>query len=258
MQKTIFYFLFFWSILFLGMANDVAAQAAPSSLLEEANTAFTAKDYTKASKIYEGLLQNRGKSSGLEYNLANSYFNAQELGQAILHYERAIRIAPFDNNIAHNLAIAQHTQVDNIPTIKGFFLLRWILGLRNLLSSDSWAVVGLLLMAGFAAGMLIWLFGESREIKRKGFLYGLLLLFLSFLPFWASYELSALEIHSGMAVILAKEVQMHSAPDVESETVLLIHEGLKVDLLDTIGDWVKVQLPNGEQGWIPAGAAVEI
>jgi SH3-like domain-containing protein len=51
---------------------------------------------------------------------------------------------------------------------------------------------------------------------------------------------------------------MRSAPDAESESILVIHEGLKVDLLDIISGWTKVQLPNGDQGWIPLGVAIEI
>ncbi len=261
-KKNIFVvFLFQILPLFVLKAGSFGAMYAQTSLkatLQEASTAFDSKDYVLAIKIYESITHNNGKSAEIAYNLGNAYYQNNEIGRAILQYERGLKIAPFDSDIIHNLSVAAHTQTDNLVAIKPFFLIRWVKAIRNFFGSDTWAAFGLLFMAVFAGGLLIWLFGGTREQKRKGFILGLLALLFSILPFYASYDRSKLEEHSGFAIILAKETAFRSAPDSESEMILPLHEGLKIELLDAIGEWVKIELPNGEQGWILASAAEEI
>jgi uncharacterized protein YgiM (DUF1202 family) len=39
---------------------------------------------------------------------------------------------------------------------------------------------------------------------------------------------------------------------VDSGTSLfVIHAGTKVNLIDELGDWVKIQLADGNEGWLP-------
>lgn len=242
--------------LFFG--NSVGCLAQTETILNEANQSFSEKKYDAAIVKYQQLLTKNGQSPEIEYNLANSFYQQDELGRAILHYYRAAKLAPFDVDINHNLALVESVQADKLSTIKPFFLIRWLKTARNLLSSDTWAITGLLFVAMFGVCMLGWLFGEQRNQKRKSFFFGLAFLAASTLPFWAATELFQLENHSGFGIILPAEVAIRSAPDPESEIVVSIHEGLKIELLDTIGDWLKIELPNGEQGWIPIGAAEEV
>ncbi len=262
MQKLIkaVFFLQIFTLFFLkqGGQGVLYAQNSLKLDLQAATTAFDNNDYSAAIKIYENIVRNNGKSAEIEYNLANTYYQTNQIGHAILHYERALKIAPFDADIINNLSMATQRQTDNLVAIKPFFLIQWIKAIRNFLGSDSWAAIGLLFIAAFAAALLVWLFGENRAQKRKGFIYGLLALFVSILPFYASYERSKLELHSGFAIVLDKEIALRSAPDSESEMILPLHEGLKIELLDTIGDWVKIELPNGDQGWILTNAVIEI
>ena len=46
------------------------------------------------------------ESGELHYNLGNAWFRLGELGPAILHYERARRSMPRDDDLAANLALA--------------------------------------------------------------------------------------------------------------------------------------------------------
>ena len=56
-------------------------------------------------------------SPALDYNIGNAHFRLGELGSAILHYERARRAAPGDENIRANLVLAAvlSTADDIIP-----------------------------------------------------------------------------------------------------------------------------------------------
>ena len=57
--------------------------------------------------------------------------------------------------------------------------------------------------------------------------------------------------HSSRGVVLQKEIVLRSAPDTQSKEVFLLHAGATVQVLDQIGDWYKVSLRDGMQGWLP-------
>ena len=46
---------------------------------------------------------------------------------------------------------------------------------------------------------------------------------------------------------------MKSAPDAGSTDLFVLHAGVRVDLLDRVGEWRKVRLADGKVGWLPAG-----
>ena len=52
------------------------------------------------------------------------------------------------------------------------------------------------------------------------------------------------------AVIFSREVAVSSEPNLRSEKVFTLHEGTKVNVLEDLSDWVKVQIADGQIGWI--------
>ena len=51
-----------------------------------------------------------------------------------------------------------------------------------------------------------------------------------------------------------KEIEVWSEPNKISELKFLLHEGTKVKQIDTIQDWVNIQLENGTLGWIQSSS----
>ena len=41
-----------------------------------------------------------------------------------------------------------------------------------------------------------------------------------------------------------------SSPDNSGNTLFILHEGTKVSLIEEIGQWKRVELTDGRQGWI--------
>lgn len=64
--------------------------------------------------------------------------------------------------------------------------------------------------------------------------------------------------NSDDAILFVKEYPLKSGADNSSPDILILHEGIKVTVLDRIGLWSKVSLPNGEQGWLPSDSLVKI
>jgi SH3-like domain-containing protein len=52
------------------------------------------------------------------------------------------------------------------------------------------------------------------------------------------------------AVVTATVATAKTSPDSQSLDAFVIHEGLKVKLSDSVGDWLKIVLADGKVGWI--------
>ncbi len=249
----------FLLIIFLLISPFTTAHTLdPEQLMEKGNEAYQAKVYEEAIETYEAIVAAGFESAALYYNLGNSYYQTDQLGRAVLNYERARLLAPRDPDIRHNLAVVRQEIPDQLEQVPEFFLSRWWRNWRETLSPGAWGVLGLLLLWAGIGGLALWLLAPRRKYRKWGFLAGVILLLLSALPFGLGAGRQAYRSDTDIAVILSKEVVLRSAPDQQSQSIITLHEGLTVDLLDTIGDWYKVRLPDGEQGWLPMKAVEEV
>ena len=124
-----------------------------NQLFEEANGAYQAKKYNEAADLYEQLLAEGYCSAELEYNLGNAYFRQNELGRAILHFERASLLSPNDGDIRHNLKTAKSKVVDEFSLLPKFFLTNTWQQMRMSMSATAWGIMALVIWWGGMAGM---------------------------------------------------------------------------------------------------------
>jgi SH3-like domain-containing protein len=55
---------------------------------------------------------------------------------------------------------------------------------------------------------------------------------------------------------LTPSVAVKSSPSEKSTDLFLIHEGSKVEIVDSsMSEWIEVKFEEGKQGWIPVSAA---
>jgi len=227
-----------------------AADNSPQELWQEANKAYKAEQFKEAIQKYESILSTGNYSKELYYNLGNSYYKENQIASSILNFERALKISPTSKNIQYNLSIAQLELEDDIELLPPFFLAAWWKNIHQLASSTFWGVFSILLMIAGVVGLILWLIGTDRTQKKRGFIGGISLVTLSLLFLALAFSQSTQEKNSGEAIIMNKEINLQSAPESQSNTILQLHEGTKVTILDQIGEWYKVLIANGEQGWI--------
>lgn len=225
---------------------------------KQANEAYAAKKYEQAIQGYEAILAAGHHSAALYHNLGNSYYKNQQIGKAILNYERGLNLEPRNADLRYNLTVLEGELEDDFSIIPAFFLSRWWKNAVQLTSAGTWSVLGLLLLWVGIGGVVIWILGKERQQKKRGFIIGFGLLILSSLPFLLANGKARLDADSGFAIVLEKVIPLRSAPDGESSERLLLHEGSKLSILDTIGAWYKVRLVNGEEGWLPMEAMERI
>ena len=243
-------------LFFIFIHKIVAADA--QQVFKEANAAYAAANYSLAVEKYEAILNEKVFSKELYYNLANSYYRLNKTGKAVLNYERALRLSPADSDIKNNLSIAKTRIIEDIEPISNVFIVRWWRILRGSMSADSWSVWGIIFLWIGIAGIALWLLSTERLMKKRGFLTGVVLIPLSILPFLLARDAQLESSIDYMGVITATESPFRSSPDANAAPVAILHEGIKIQILDKIAQLVKVRLPNGEEGWVEEGAIERI
>lgn len=239
--------LLFSLLLTIGLFGKAES---PSNWTQAAE-AYKNKQYTVAFDLYQELMDTGYVSSALYYNMGNVCYRQHKLGLSILYYEKALKLAPRDQEIKANLELAKSDQLDQIDPLPPFFLDRWRHGLQSLLSSNTWSILGGLMVWIGVGGLILWILGKERKQRKWGFIVGAVLLGLSLLPFYLASSRAQFERNSGMAILLEVEYGLRSAPEEGSTVLVPLHEGVKLVIIDQIGDWLKVKLEDGEQGWLP-------
>lgn len=244
-------------ILFL-LIPGLSPGASPSDLFDEANTAYQSSDFSKAIQLYQNIIDQGYSSADLYYNKANAHFKSQQLAEAILNYERAALLSPFDQDIENNLNLANATQQDEINPLPPFFLSKWWNATSGVFSPRAWAYLGLLLFWMGIGGLVLWRLSKVRQQKKRGFVGGLVLIALGLLCLAFSNNRYQLIHQNDFGVLMKSNERLLSAPESESKMIQPIHEGLKMEVLDEIGEWYKVRLLNGEEGWLPQNSIERI
>ena len=235
--------------LLLGWFLPLCAQ---ESTLKEAEEAYAKEDYTQAIELYESVLKSYGESAMVYYNLGNAYYKAGKVAPAILNYERALLLNPGDSDSRFNLQVARQKTVDKIEPIGEFFLTRWIGTVEDVYSADGWAKWGVASFVLFIGCLVLFLFSKWIRLKKIGFFAGICFLLISLVAnLFADSQQDKL-LHRADAIVFASTVTVKSSPDASGTDLFILHEGTKVTIKSTLGEWSEIQLEDGNVGWMPS------
>jgi tetratricopeptide (TPR) repeat protein len=223
---------------------------AQDSLLLKGNQDYTEQKYNEAIAVYEQLLGTGVESAELYFNLGNAYYKAGKITPAILNYERAKLLAPDDADIQFNLDLANQHVVDAIDALPQVFFIRWWNNLIKSKSTDTWAMYSIVSFIVFLLLLGLYVFSSNGRLRRLGFWFGILVLAGSVFTFvFANKQKNRIENHN-FAIITQPSVTVKSSPSESGTNIFLIHEGLKVQLIDQVGNWYEIRLADGNQGWL--------
>ncbi len=245
-------------ILFLFILSAVSLAQTPDDLMNNANNLYQKNQFTDALKIYKGLVDDGYESSSLYYNLGNTYYRTGELGYAIYYYEKALKLSPGDEDIIHNIKVANSRTVDKIIEVPKIFITRWWNALVASLSVSGWSVILLFVFILFLIYLGLYFRSKRISIQRLAFYSGSTsLVFLIFVAFvW--FARVNLEKTNNYGVLLDKSATVKVSPDYQSNDAFVIHEGIKFTLEERLNGWFKIRLADGKLGWLPQNSVGKI
>jgi tetratricopeptide (TPR) repeat protein len=236
-------------ILIVLLSNLSIAQN--NKLFTNANSLYNDGKYQEAIQSYEKILNNGVHSSELYFNLANAYYKLNEIAPSIYYFEKAKQLSPNDKDIENNMPFAQNMTVDEIDNIPETGLSKIITSITNTFSFDGWAMFSVVFVFLFVILFLGYYFSYSTMIKRLSFVLSFVVLFFSVLTLFLAFQKEAYSKNDKPAIVFAQESAIKNEPNLRSETAFVLHEGTKVQVLETYNkNWTKVKIANGKTGWI--------
>jgi len=242
-------------IIFLFFSSNILAQDA-NSLFEQASLSYEQKDYAQAL-IHYNKIQDLGLySSDLYYNIGNCYYKLKQNAEAVLYYEKALKLKPSDEDALFNLKLVQLQLVDKLAEVPQVFYQKWADSIKNKLTIDQWAKFGLIFLFLFCSLFIIFLFIKTYSLKKKFFTVSMFSLFLAIFSLSLAYYSNKTLIVE--AVLMQANAYIKSAPSNQSEDLFILHEGTKVQVIEIFNDWTKIKLSDGMIGWLENKAIEKI
>ena len=90
----------------------------------------------------------------------------------------------------------------------------------------------------------------SGKVKRIFFFSSLSILLLFILSFSITYSIDQNEKNKKFAILFSKQIDIWSEPNQQADRLFVLHEGTKMQLLDSLEEWQKIRIANGSEGWI--------
>ena len=130
----------------------------------------------------------------------------------------------------------------------------------SLFKADTWAWIAIVLFAIFLAGACTYLFSSVVMVKKASFFGGIVVFFLCAGAVIISFAAANRVDSNKFAIILSPSAQLSTSPRearTQAEEAFLLHEGTKVEIVDSIGvtaegAWYEVKVGHGERAWIKA------
>jgi len=222
-------------------ADSLAAQGSRAYAAGEVKTALALFDSANVAYTSPALL----------YNIGNCHFKLNDIPHAILFYERALRLAPGDDDVRTNLELARQNVVDRVNELPTFSLGTTWSRIRGGRDADQWARRALwaCLLTFTVLGAAVAL--RQRNLRRVLFaISGVLFLGTALSVAFAAYRHTELTDESD-AIIMSAKVDVRSEPRDGSTVLFVLHKGTKVTVLQQDNAWSEVRLANGSVGWMP-------
>lgn len=219
-------------------------------LFEQANTLYNQGKYAEAIDKYNAILDTENHSTELYFNLANAHYKLNNIAPSIYFYEKALQLSPNDKEIINNMAFAKNMTIDAIDVIPETGLSKFIKNITNMMSFDAWAKTSVAFVLCFVILFLIYYFAYSTINKRLAFIGSLISLLLLCVSLGLAFRKFSIDKNNKPAIVFAQESKVKSEPNSRSEESFRLHEGTKVQVLDTVNSWKKIKLADGKTGWV--------
>ncbi len=234
------------------------AQADPSAPVDErepvevfldAVSADEAGDHAGAVEGYDALLAAGVSTGAVHYNRGNALLRGGALGEAIAAYRTAAALWPRDPDVQANLAFAREAAKDAIAPAAPSPLRQTLAFWHDRTSRAEllWAVT--VLNALFWALLALRLYRRDSEWVR----WGLPAVALPLVLGAASLGLRT-SMPDRVAVVVADEIEVRAGTTSDATVVFALHEGAEAWWREAWDGWVRVELSDGKQGWVPTAA----
>jgi hypothetical protein len=225
--------------------------ASPCGASEQAHQflsgleAYKKGDFSAAIEQFSAIVQEGVVNGPLFYNLGDAYLKNNDLGSAILWYERAQRLIPSDPDLQFNLKYARSLTKDaseeNIsPLVRIFFFWRYQLTAQAIK------------FIAISSNLLFWLFlGAWRLTRRRGFARSAMVAAAPALIFVLTAAFNYYEGRQVLqAIVLPAQVAIRAGLDDSATQLFQLHAGTKVTVVKELKSYYQIRYSSDKIGWV--------
>ena len=225
-------------LLALCPCTSTASAASPDALFQAGATAYRAGDYARAAEVFREsiILQ---PASGALHNLGNAEWQRRHTGAAILAWDQALWLDPFNQSARQNLRFARKNAQLEAPD------LAWYEVISTWLPVSWWAwIAGASLWLAVGMGMLPGILRQRKATWHQAIAAVGLMVFLLSVPAYVGVE-TRLRI----GFVLQKDTPLRLTPTLEAQAVTRLAAGEPARLVRTRGNYVLIRT-NRALGWV--------
>ena len=237
------------TFIFLVFNGLIQAQDHLSEF-QDGNAHYNNGEYQYAIDKYNKILNDGLHSFELYFNLANAHYKQNDIAESIYFYEKALQFDGNNRDAISNLSFAQQMTIDDIDVLPNSGIKNILNGLVSVMDSDGWGVLIVILIWLTILFLLVYFFSRNTKTKRVSFILSFTMSGIILLSFMMGFYAKTIENNNVYAIVFDEEVQVKEEPNLMSSLRFKLHEGTKVLLLDTVGEWNKIRLTNGQSGWL--------
>lgn len=236
----------------LAILEDAQVQYDRGIEIRQSDPQRAAGHFDDSARLYELLIEDGVRNGYLHYNLGNAWLQAGEVGRAILNYRRAEQYIAGDARLEHNLAAARDQCRTQIRASGGEALSDALLGWHRNTATSSRFVV-------FAASyVLFWILLVGRLVRpHRMWRAGAMAAGALWLVCGASVAADVLVEPDQIGVLIEDDVVLRKGDGegFEPQVVEPLHQGVEFEVIEARGEWLRVALADGNEGWVRAAQA---
>lgn len=250
----------------LAAAASLAAKASP--LTAQADSAYLKQDYKEAVRLYQQAIENEGVSPRLWYDLGNAWYRCDNLGRAMLCYQRALNIDPSMKEARLNLNFVK-TRITDRPEDDTTFLTNIDRSVMRWMHPNTWAWLALLLFVCLLGSAALYIFADNVRLRKAGFFGGFIILILTVYASTQAWSSARMLRSSHLAVVTVPSARLQAEPGdagQKGHAPVMLSEGNIVEVTDSMtvpGEnvspkWYNVRINNATKAWIRASEVEQI
>jgi len=232
----------------ISTASEALSKPAAEELMSQGNQYYQGRQYDKAIEAYQQVVNSGYEGVSVYYNLGDAFYREGNSVTPFYIMKSAAHLTRRQRRYTQP-EIANARTVDKIDALPQFSFS--MVGrhprpvFRHGLDLHVLPFYILLLLS-----IGLYFFARRPGIQRYSVYLGL----VSFVLLIVAGSLLAVKLNREAnvrsAIVIEQAATVKLSPDPTSNDAFIIHEGLKVRELNSIGDWIEIRLQDGKEGWI--------
>ena len=210
---------------------------ANDTIFSNANKLYSESNYVEACNLYLQIIEQGSESAELYFNIGNCYYRMKDWANAIWFFEKSLQLKK-KKETQKNLELTRLNTVDKIETLPDLFYKKWWINFINIFSTKNWQLISIISI--WIVCILFFIISKTKIIYF--FTITILCLFITY----SSNKIDSKKY----GILFSQNITVKNAPSDNGTNLFSLHSGSKIEIVDEVGEWIKIKIANGNIGWI--------